>query len=293
MVILRRSMLFLPGNNERFLQRALETEADALILDLEDAVTPAEKPRTRDLVKEALRTVDFRGKERTVRVNGVTTRWGEEDLWAMVEGGVDMVVLPKADDDTIIVAADRIITQAEESLGIPVGRTKIMPLVETAMGILNVERTAFASPRIDALNFGGGDYRHSVRGRPSVEEKEYDWPETKILLAARAAGKMPIGTAFYMGISNLEAAEQSARRERHLGYEGKTAIHPSHVPVINKVFTPTEEEIDFAQRVIEGFEQAEKEGRGAITIDGRLIEHLHVTEARWTLEAARKAGVLK
>ena len=290
---LRRTMLFFPGNNERFLAKAIETEADSLILDLEDAVTPAEKAAAREMVKKTLQTVGFRGKERAVRINGVTTAWGGEDIWAVVEGGGDLIVLPKADSEATILAADQIVAQAEEALGVPQGQTKLMPLVETALGVLNVERTAFASDRIVAISFGGADYRHSTRAASTPEETEYYWPETKVMLAARAAGKMPIGTAYYLNISDIEAVVHSAQRERAMGYEGKTLIHPTHVKPIKEVFTPTAQEIEFAQRVIEAFAKAEREGRGAITVDGRMIEHLHVTEARWTLEAAHRAGVLK
>lgn len=113
------------------------------------------------------------------------------------------------------------------------------------------------------------------------------------MLAARAAGKMPIGTAYYQNIADLEAVVRSARREKALGYEGKTVIHPTHVKPVNEVFTPTAEEIAFARRVIEAYESAEREGKGATTVDGRLVEHLHMREARWMLEVARKAGGLR
>ncbi len=290
MITLRRSMLFLPGNNERFLARALESEADSIVLDLEDAVTPEQKPEAREMVKHFLRAADFRGKERVVRVNGVTTPWGEEDLKAVVEGGVDLVLVPKADGEAIVQTSDRIVTEAEERLGVTGGRTKLMPLIETALGVISVERTAFSSPRIVALAFGGGDYGLSTRARVGPDQLEYLYPMTRIMLAARAAGEIPIGTPYAQDIRDLDAVAQSARREHALGYEGKLVIHPSHIKPVNEVFTPTQEEIVYARRVIEAFEAAD---RGAITVDGRLIEHLHVTEARRLLEVARKAGALR
>ena len=289
MITLRRCMLFLPGNNERFLARALESEADGIVLDLEDAVTPDQKPSTREMVKHFLRTIDFRGKERAVRVNGVTTVWGEEDLKATVEAGVELVLVPKADSEVIVQTADRMVTEAEQRLGIPEGQTKFMPLIETAIGIINVDRTAFSSPRIVALAFGSGDYALSTRVRVGADELEHLYPESRVVLAARAAGKMPIGPACIQNIRDLEAVARSARRGRALGYDGKLAIHPSHVKPTNEAFTPTQEEIAYARKLIDAFEAA---GRGAISVDGKLIEHLHVSEARWMLEVARAAGIL-
>ena len=292
MITLRRCMLFLPGNNERYLARALESEADGIVLDLEDSVTPDQKPSARDMVKHFLQTVDFRGKERAVRVNGVTTIWCEEDLDAVVEAGAQLVLVPKADSEAIVQTADRMVTEAEQRLGLPQGKTKFMPLIETALGIINVERTAFSSPRIAALSFGSGDYALSTRVRVGADELEHLYPETKVMLAARAAGKMPIAPPYIQDIRDLEAVARSARRERDMGYEGKLAIHPSQIKPVNDAFTPTQEEITYARKVIEAFEAAEKEGRGAITVDGKLIEHLHVTEARRLLEIARRAGAL-
>lgn len=292
MVTLRRTLLFLPGNNERFLTKALETAADGVILDLEDAVTPQEKPSAREVVGEALGTVDFRGKERVVRVNGITTEWGEEDLRAMVEAGAEVIMPPKADSAEIIQRVDRVIAEAERAHGVPEGRTRLLPLIETAEGFINVESTAKASPRIVALAFGGGDYLHSTKGSSTKDEWTYIYPRTKMLLAARAAGVMALGPAF-LYVHPLEDVVASARRDRVMGFDGKTAIHPSHIDPVNEVFTPTQEEIAYARRVIEAYEAAERDGRGAIKLEGKLIEHLHATEARWLLEAAKAAGVLR
>jgi len=290
MVTLRRSILFLPGNNERFLVRAIESAADALILDIEDAVMPDQKPEAREMVKRALQTEDFRGKERVVRVNGITTQWGADDLAAAVEGGADLILVPKADSEEVIKTADRIITEAEKRFGMPEGSTKIMALIETALGMINVERTVFASPRIDALAFGGGDYGLSTRVRVTPDEIAYIYPESKIMLAARAAGVMAIGTPYAQNIRDLDAVARQAKRQRDLGLDGKTVIHPTHVDIANAAFTPSAEEIAFAQKVITAYEASD---RGAISVDGKLIEHLHVSEARWALDVARQAGMIQ
>lgn len=288
---LRRSMLFLPGNNARFLTRALESNADSIILDIEDAVAPQEKVNARHAVKEALSTVDFKGKERAVRINGLTTQWGHDDLIAVVEGGVDLVIVPKADSDEIIRVADVIITEVERRMGRPEGTARMMPLVETALGIVNVDRTAFGSPRIDAVAFGGGDYVHSTRGQYTADESEFLYPRSRVLVAARAAGKMPIGTVF-QDVPNIEGLFRASRRERVLGYEGKMVIHPTHIGPVHEVFTPNAEEIDYATRVVQAYEESERDGRGATTVDGKLIEHLHADDARYVLDIARQAGAL-
>ena len=289
MITLRRCMLFLPGNNERYLARALDSEADGIVLDLEDSVTPDQKPSAREMVKHFLRTVDFRGKEWAVLVNGVTTVWGEEELNAAVESGAGLVLVPKADSEVIVQTTDRMVTEAEQRLGLHEGKTKFMPLIETAIGIINVDRTAFSSPRIVALAFGSGDYGLSTRLRVGADELEHLYPQSRVMLAARAAGMMPVGPACIQNIGDLEAVARSARRDRDLGYDGKLAIHPSHVKPVNDAFTLTQEEIAYARKLIDAFEAA---GRGAISVDGKLIEHLHVTEARWLLEVAQRAGVL-
>jgi citrate lyase subunit beta/citryl-CoA lyase len=209
---------------------------------------------------------------------------------AAVEGGADLILVPKADSEEVIQTAARIITEAEKRFGVPEGSTKIMALIETALGLINVERTVFASPRIDALAFGGGDYGLSTRVRVTVDEIAYIYPESKIMLAARAAGVMAIGTPYAQDIGDLDAVARQAKRQRDLGLDGKTVIHPTHVDIANAAFTPTAEEIAFAQKVITAYEASD---RGAISVDGKLIEHLHVSEARWALDVARQAGVIQ
>jgi citrate lyase beta subunit len=169
------------------------------------------------------------------------------------------------------------------------GRTHLGCLIETAIGLINVDQTAFASPRIAVLCFGGGDYGLSTGVRPGPDEAEYLYPESRIMVAARAAGAMALGTPWVEGISNLEGARRSAQRERRLGLDGKCLIHPTHVDVVNEAFTPDAAEIAYAQKVVAAYEAA---GRGAIQVDGKLIEHLHVAQMRHTLEIARLAGVL-
>jgi citrate lyase subunit beta/citryl-CoA lyase len=202
-----------------------------------------------------------------------------------------MVMVPKPDTEDVVRAVDEVLSGCERKLGVAEGRTKLILLVETALGVINVERTAVASPRVVALSFGAGDYAHSTGGLETAEEWELLYPRNKVLLAARANGKMPIG-AVYRDVRDLDGLVRSAQREKVLGFEGKMAIHPSHIAGINSVFTPSKEEIAAARRVVEGFEEAERVGKGAVVVDGKLVEHLHATEARMVLERARQARMV-
>ncbi|MEK7214205.1 MAG: CoA ester lyase [Chloroflexota bacterium] len=286
---LRRTLLFLPGNNPRFLQRALESEADGLILDIEDAVAPEHKLQAREMVREALRTADFGRKERVVRVNNVTSPQGAGDIDAVVAGGADLILVPKADSPAVLQTAEHLVTAAERRHGAPEGRTQLGALIETAIGLINVDQTAFATPRLAVLCFGAGDFGLSTGIKPGPDEAEYLYPESRIMVAARAAGAMALGTPWVENIADIEGARRSAQRERRLGLVGKCLIHPTHVQVVNEAFTPSGEEIAYAQKVVTAYESA---GRGAIQVDGKLIEHLHVAQMRQVLDIARLAGKL-
>ena len=286
---LRRTLLFLPGNNPRFLQRALESEADGLILDIEDAVAPEHKLQAREMVREALRTADFGRKERVVRVNNVTSPQGAGDIDAVVAGGADLILVPKADSPAVLQTAEHLVTAAERRHGAPEGRTQLGALIETAIGLINVDQTAFATPRLAVLCFGAGDFGLSTGIKPGPDEAEYLYPESRIMVAARAAGAMALGTPWVENIADIEGARRSAQRERRLGLDGKCLIHPTHVQVVNEAFTPSGEEIAYAQKVVTAYESA---GRGAIQVAGKLIEHLHVAQMRQVLDIARLAGKL-
>jgi citrate lyase subunit beta / citryl-CoA lyase len=291
MVSLHRSWLFLPGNNARFLSKAVQSAADAVILDIEDAVIPDQKLATRDALTQVLKTVDFHGKVRTVRVNGIDTPWGKEDIEMMVRSRADLLMIPKADAEDVVVYVDRLVSAVEREEAIEQGTTKLILLIETPKGLINVERTAQASMRIVALCFGSGDYTYFTQGLSTPGEWEYAYPRARILNAARAAGQTPVGAAYRL-ITDPDGLRQSALRDKQLGYEGKTAIHPTQIQIINDVFTPTRDEINRARRVVDAYDAAERRGLGATTLEGTLVEYQHAAEARRVLDLAKKAGVV-
>lgn len=291
MDFLRRSMLFLPGDNPRFLAKALASPADALILDLEDAVAPHQKPAARLAVAQALRTQDFGAKEKAVRINSLSTPYGREDVETVVPARPHALVVPKVNGPQDVQEVDDLVAAVEKAHGLSQGEVKLMPIIESPLAVINVESIALASPRVAGLMFGIGDYTASTRGTPSGEEWEILYPRTKMLLACRAAGIDAIDCP-YAKVKDLEGVERSARRARVLGYDGKAPIHPDHVPICNRVFSPTPEEIDYARRVIAAVAEAEAAGKGAATLDGQLIENVHAAIAQRTLNIARRAGLL-
>ncbi|MDP7239795.1 MAG: CoA ester lyase [Dehalococcoidia bacterium] len=291
MGFLRRSLLFLPGDNPRFLTKALDGPADAVILDIEDAVAPHQKPAARLAVAEALRTADFGGKERLVRINALSTPYGREDVEAVVPARPHTLVVPKAEGIRGVQELDDLVTRVEKANGLPVGEVEFLLLIETPLGVINAESIALASHRVTGLSFGSGDYSLSTRCILTDEEWELLYPRTRTLLAARAAGVKAIDLV-WPKVKDLEGLEKSARRARVLGYDGKALIHPDHIPVANRVFSPSPEDIGRARRIIAAVAQAEAEGKGAATLDGQLIETPHAVMAQGVLDIASRAGLL-
>ena len=293
---LRRSMLYLPGNNPRFLAKALAGEASCIILDLEDAVAPQQKGATRQAVVDTLRSVDFGAKEKVVRVNSLRSAFGLEDVKAVVPARPHTLIVPKFANAQDVLEMDALVTQVEKDSGLPEGEVKLMPLIESPSGVINVESIATASRRITGLAFGVGDYTESMRGKiyygPMVDEQwEILYPRTKMLLACRAAGVDAIDTP-HPKVGDLEGLERSALRARTLGYDGKALIHPSHVTITNRIFSPSPEDIAYAQRVISTVANAEAAGIGAASMDGHLVENVHVAIAERILSEARQLALI-
>ena len=287
---LRRTMLFLPGGNERFLTKGLGLDVDSLILDLEDSVTPENKASAREAVAEALKQTDFGGKEKVVRVNALATEYGRQDITVVSRGSPDTLLLPKVDRPEDVVACDAWIAEAEEKEGLAPESIGLMAMVETVLGVVNIDAIASASSRMNGLIFGAADYTRETRGKISPGRPELYYPMIRILLASRVAGIDAIDTP-YFDIKDTEGLKRHTQQARDMGYDGKTIIHPSQIDVVNGIFTPSMEEVAYARRVIEAFEKARAEGRGATQVDGQMIENLHVDIAQRTLRLAERAGL--
>jgi citrate lyase subunit beta / citryl-CoA lyase len=287
---LRRTLLFTPGGNEKVLGKGLGLEVDGLILDLEDSVSPDKKGLARLAAAEALRTADFGRKEKVVRINALSTEYGSEDLEQVLRGRPDTLLVPKVDRAEDIQAYDRRMSEIEAKEGFPAGGIGLIALIESAWGIVNIESIAMASPRMSGLLFGAADFTRDTHGLITADRQELVYPMMRILLAARIAGIDALDTPFF-DIKDPAGLERHSLQAKAMGYDGKALIHPGQVEIVNRIFTPSLEELLQARRVIETFEKARQEGKGAAQLDGKLVENVHVAVAERLLNIAHQAGI--
>ena len=277
----RRSVLYMPGANERALEKAKGLAADALILDLEDAVAPKAKDEARERVCAAAASRDYGKREIAIRANGIGTRWHDDDVAAIAAAGPDAIVVPKVDSIEDV----RAIEAALEKGGAP-ERTSIWAMVETPVAMLHAEEIAGCSDRLAVLVMGTNDLAKELRAEQVPGRQPLLAGLGLCLLAARATGKV-ILDGVYNDIGNADGFLEECRQGKQMGFDGKTLIHPSQLDPCNEVFAPSSEEVDAAREIITAFEEAEREGRGVVTVNGRMVENLHVEEARRTLAQAR------
>jgi citrate lyase subunit beta/citryl-CoA lyase len=276
----RRSALYMPGANERALEKAKTLPADALILDLEDAVAPDAKPAARERVCAAVASGEYGRRELTIRVNACDTAWHEEDVRAAAKAGPDAVVVPKVNSAADVHAVERLLEQA----GAP-ERTKIWAMVETPVAILHVKEIAAASSRLTVLVMGTNDLAKELHAQHVPGRAPLLAGLSMCLLAARAYGKQ-ILDGVYNDVRDLDGFAAECRQGRELGFDGKTLIHPGQLGPCNRAFAPSAEEVDRSRRIIAAFEEATERGDGVVTVDGRMIENLHVDDARRLLALA-------
>jgi citrate lyase subunit beta/citryl-CoA lyase len=273
----RRSVLYMPGANERALEKAQTIPADALILDLEDAVAPDAKPEARERVCAAAQSGAYGGREITIRANGIGTPWHDDDLRAIAAAGPAAVVVPKIDSPADV----HRIEKALEAGGAP-ERTRIWAMLETPIAMLHAAEICASSERLAVLVMGTNDLAKELHASHVPGRQPLLAGLGLSLLAARATGKV-ILDGVYNDIKDLEGFAAECRQGRDMGFDGKTLIHPGQVEPCNEAFAPTNDEVDKARRIIAAFEEAEAEGRGVVTVDGRMVENLHVEEARRVL----------
>lgn len=279
---MRRTMLYLPGNSPNMLTRGHLFGSDGLILDLEDAVPAAEKDTARILVREVLRRGDFGGVEVTVRINGLDTEFWRDDLSAVVPAGAGGVRAPKVENAQMVRDLDEELSAVEQSAGVPLGRTKVFCLLETASGVWNAYDIARASPRVAAIIPGGEDLTADLRTSRSAEGTELEWVRRMMIIAARAAGVDALDTV-YPRITDDEGLRREAEFVKQLGYDGKSVIHPNQIPIIHDVYQPTEREIESAKKIVAAAKDAAERGLGAVSVDGRMVDAPVVRRAGYTL----------
>lgn len=275
-----RSLLYVPGNVEKMIVKARDTAADALILDLEDAVAAEQKPDARALVAQMLREIDFGEKEIFVRVNPLATEWGLEDARAAVAAGATGFVIPKAENpDDVLTVSAIMQSRPRERQG------KIFCLVETPRGVFASLALASVGDVVAGLMFGAADLARGLGSTLSEDEHEVFVARSQVLLAARAAGVTAYDTPHF-AIADLDGLRRRCQAVRNLGYDGKTVIHPSHLAIVNEVFAPTADQIAAAERVIFALAEAQAAGRGVASLDGKMIDQVHLAAARKVLKQA-------
>ena len=287
---MRRSLLFLPGNNPNMLINGNCLGADAVIFDLEDAVAPAEKDAARILVRNTMRYMDFRGCEMIVRINSVDTPYWKQDMDAVVPQKPALLLLPKTGCAADILEADAYLTQLEEKLGFAPNTVGLMALIETAMGVENAFAIATATKRVQALFLGAEDLTADLQCKRTKEGREIEYARTRLVVAARAAGIAVYDTPF-TDVNDDEGIWVDARYAKALGFSGKASISPRHVEVINSVFSPTMKEIEYAYEVMDAIALAKKQGKGAIALHGKMIDAPIVARAQQTIAAAEALGI--
>ena len=287
---MRRSLLFLPGNNPNMLINGNCLGADAVIFDLEDAVAPAEKDAARLLVRNTMRYMDFRGCEIIVRINAVDTPYWQADLRTILPEKPSMILLPKAGTPQDILTADAYISEVEASLGMEKGTVALMPLIETALGVENSFAIASCCERVKALFLGAEDLTADLQCKRTKEGREIEYARTRLVVAARAAGVDVYDTPF-TDVNDDEGIITDAALAKSLGFSGKASISPRHVEVINRVFSPTLQEIDYAYEVMDAIRRAKEQGKGAIALHGKMIDAPIVARAERTIAMATALGL--
>jgi citrate lyase subunit beta / citryl-CoA lyase len=276
----RRSVLYMPGANERALEKAKTLPTDALILDLEDSVAPDAKAGARERVAAAAASGEYGYREVTIRVNAPGTPWHDDDLRAAAAAGPDAVVVPKVDSPDTVGAVEA----ALEAAGAP-DRTAIWAMIETPVAMFDARAIAAASERLTVLVMGTNDLAKELHAAHVPGRAPLLTGLSLALLAARATGRV-ILDGVYNDVKDAAGFEAETLQGRRLGFDGKTLIHPGQLEACNRIFAPAQADVERSRRIITAFEEATSQGRGVVTVDGRMIENLHVEEARRVLALA-------
>ena len=287
---MRRSMLFLPGNTPNILINGGYLGADAVIFDLEDAVAPAEKDAARILVRNTMRYMDFRGCETIVRINSVDTAFWKKDLDMILPLKPALILLPKSGSAADVLEADAYMTQLEEKLGMERNTVGLMPLIETAAGVENSFAIASSTKRVQALFLGAEDLTADLQCKRTKEGREIEYARTRLVVAARAAGVQVYDTPF-TDVNDDEGILVDAQLAKALGFNGKASISPRHVEVINQVFSPSQKDIAYAYEVMDAIALAKAQGKGAISLHGKMIDAPIVNRAKQTIAMAQALGL--
>jgi citrate lyase beta subunit len=287
----RRSLLFAPGDSVHKMNKAAQLGADSAILDLEDAVAYGQKEEARAKVVAALAEIDFGRTERLVRINAPDTDMFAADLEAIAAANPDGIVVPKVEKAQQVERIDQYLQSGESSSGRPAGALRLLVLIETALGVMNVKEIAQSSRRLEGLMFGAEDLAADVGATRTEAGWEVFYGRSAVVTAAAAYG-LDVIDGVYLDLNDLAGLEEDAQFAQRLGYTGKMAIHPRQVEVLNRVFAPTAAEIARAQRLLEAFQLHVAAGSGVFALDGRMVDMPLVRGAEHLLERARLCGLV-
>jgi citrate lyase subunit beta/citryl-CoA lyase len=288
---LRRSLLYVPGNMPSMLQNIPLFQCDAVQIDLEDAVPLSEKDAARILVRRFLDNYKDRNKEILVRINGLDTKWALDDLKAVLPALPNGIRLPKADSPEIVERLDTLLTEYEEELGLEVGYFRILPSIETALGVINATQTARSSSRLIGLAFGAEDYTATMEIERTKTGEELFNARMNVLWAAKAAGIQAIDSIF-PDVNDMESLRRETELIKRLGFTGKCMVNPRQIDIIHDVFAPKQSEIDYALEVIDAIKRAREMGTGVISLKGKMIDRPIVVRAARVLNTARAHGMV-
>jgi citrate lyase subunit beta/citryl-CoA lyase len=280
-----RSLIFVPGNRRDMLEKARDFDADAIVADLEDSVPPAEKENARGVVRDMAPTLSGRGQKVLVRLNSLDTGLTHDELAALIGPHLYGISIGKVESTWDIKECDRIASALEKGAGLEPGHLKIVPWIENSRAVMRVYDIAIASPRVVGLAFGAEDYTDDMDIQRTDEGDEVYFPRATVALAARAAGVAALDSPF-VRFRDQDGLKREIEVALKLGFKGKFAIHPAQLDTINTMFSPRPEDVEYARRVMEAWDQAEAEGRGSTSLDGRMIDVPVVKRARSLLAMA-------
>jgi citrate lyase beta subunit len=283
----RRSLLFMPGDSLRKIEKAAAWDVDTIIMDLEDGVAQNRKLEARATIAGALLHLSFGPRERLVRLNHISTGLPPDEIAATVAGRPDGYVIPKAEHPQELLAVDRLLAQAEDAQRLPARSLRLFVMIETALGVMNLREIAAATPRLEGLIFGAEDLAGDIGSLRTKAAWEVFYARSAVVTAAAAFGLQSFDMV-YTDFNDPAGLEEESRFARGLGFTGKTCIHPNQTPVVNRAFSPAPAEVERAQRLVAAFEEQQAAGAGAFTFEGKMVDMPMLVAARKVLARAAR-----
>lgn len=289
---LRRTMMFLNAQKPGLIKDPYIYKPDSIMLDLEDAVAENQKDAARFSLYHALKEIDYRGCERVVRINGLDTPYWKEDIRCAVAGGCDTIRISKTERAEDVHAVEAEVKQAEEDFGVPEGRTLIMAAIESARGVMNALEICESSKRLFGIALSGGDYTKDLQTHITGTGVELMGARQNMIIAARAAKVQCFDTVF-TDLDDMEGFRKDVETIHLMGFDGKSIINPRQIPVVHEIYTPTQKDIIFAEKVVREIDDKKAKGIGVFTVDGKMIDIAFYDGARRTIDLAKASGVYK